>query len=304
MADRPVQEPVLDPVFPQRLADLLKKRSGRHITGAQLAPLIATALGQDHTFRDFLPQGEPARLRTFVERFVPSNLLLPTDLRKGSDYFFDIVGSNEPATAALSQRGRLWRSFVSINPQSKLVFDRTTVTVKALPSEIEPPADCVEIAPVALHEHAEICRAFVAKLRDDERVVPGLDKVLIDFDQTSYPRWLKALRAVPPLDRHWGEFRHQALLSLFCERLKGVGVREERVPELRAELARDYDAARLPAQAVVPIDIAASALRVGDDREKRARELLRLAAEKLPLEQLQAIQLPLGVILELLGNQG
>lgn len=295
--------PVLNKeLFSQRLGDLLKKQTARHISGAQLAPLIAEALGSENTYRDFLPKDEPPRLRVFVDRFVSPNLVLPTDLRKGSDYLFDIVGSTEPATAALSQQGRLWRSFVSIDPRAKLVLQLPTVSVKLLDNGIETPADCVEIQPVTLDEHADLCRAFAAELRSDGKLVPGLEEVLAGFDQTAYPRWLRVLRSVSPLDRQWGAFRQRGLLSLFADRLRQAGVQDDRVPGLQAELELDHDAARLRTRLPPSDTIAPSIARTGDDREKRARDLLRLVADKLPLDQLQTIQLPLGAILDLLGT--
>lgn len=118
-----------------------------------------------------------------------------------------------------------------------------------------------------------------------------------------YQRWLQMLRARKPLDREWGHFRNEELLSLYEQRLRQLGAPEDRAQQLKKELFLDHEVARAPkkaADALVAAEAASNAPR--DNRERRARELLRVASERLPLEQLLSVQLPVSVILDLTAH--
>lgn len=283
------------------LARLLSEKRAQYLPGAQLAPLVNQLLPQGSTFRSYLPSDRPQRLSSFVERYLPDSLVRATGLRQGSDLIYEITYSVD-AAEVMTQQGKLWRSFVAVDPSTRLVYDPQTAAITWLDKSIETPKDCSELASVSLVEHRQMCQQFVRDLAATGVTVPGMDEVLEDFDELSYAKWLRLLRSVKPLDRKWGEYRHQEILSLYDKRLAELGVDEQRREQLKEELARDRGAARSkPVRAeAAPARAPQGVTDSRAHRERRAREVLRAAADTLSYEQILALQLPLGVMLDVL----
>lgn len=287
--------------FAARLDQELRILGVPLLPGSQLAKLVNSALGEGRSFRDYLSSTEPSKLRTFIERFVPSEVVRPTEKRQGSDILFAVP--HEVSNFSLAQDGRLWRALVAVNPNSQLVFNHRTGAVSDLPVGLPVPDDCVLVERVQPFEHLQLRVDFCDFLQRGGVSLDGLREAATEESEGYYQRWLQLLRARKPLDREWGQFRDEQLLNLYVSRLRQLGATEERAQQLRQELFLDHEVARAPkkaADALVASEAAGTAPR--DNREKRARELLRIASERLTLEQLLSIHIPVGAILDLTAH--
>jgi len=297
-----VNAPELDrTAFAVRLEEELRALAVPLLPGSQLAKLVNRALGEGRSFRDYLLGPELPRLRTFIERFVSPEVVRPTEQRQGSDILFAVP--HEASAFSLAQDGRLWKAFVAVQPVSQLVFNRSTGAVSVLPTGLPVPDGCAVVERVQPHEHRALRANFCDSLAKRGVPVGDLLGAALEESEGFYQRWLHMLRVRKPLDREWGHFRNEELLSLYEQRLLQLGAPEDRAQQLKKELYLDHEVARSPkkaADALVAAEAASNTPRDHrDNRERRARELLRVASERLPLEQLLSVQLPVSVILDL-----
>lgn len=295
-----VSAPAIDQLQ-ERLRPKLMSLSRDHVLGSQLGPLIDQSLEPGARYRDFFPTGTMPRLRTFVERFL-EGLVVPTDQKQGSDFLYEILGST-PFEMPY-EGGRLWKSFVAVDPTQKLIFDSSIAAIKVAPLAVALPDGCSDITPVGLDEHRQLCIDFISDLEARGRGIGALKDVAASYTERSYPQWLKILRTQePPLDGEWGQFRHARLLGVFRQRLNALGVPETRIPQLVTELERDrLQASPRPKKIGKAAPQDATAVDTTVSKEKRARELLHLVIDRLDFDQLQKIQLPFGALFDLLGS--
>ena len=276
------------------------------IVGAQLAPLIDGCLPAGTTYRNYLPADEPSRLRSFVERYLV-DLVLPTDERRGSDFLYRIIHAVQDEGVIGRGDGRLWRSFVALKPSRHLAYDSQTAEIGILESLGEASEAIKLISPVTFAEHADICRQFYEQLVKDGVEQPLLMAMLADFHPQTYPMWLHVLRTSrPPLDKDWGGFRQAAILGLFEERLGALDVQGERAKQLVLQLRRDHEQSMRsktvePAATADSTPQAAAQTSPRDAKEKRAREALHAAVDRMSYEQIISLSVPFGVILDATG---
>lgn len=275
--------------------------------GAQLAPLIDGCLPAGTTYRNYLPAGEPSRLRSFVARYLV-DLVLPTDERRGSDFLYRIIHAVSDEGALGRGDGRLWKSFVALKPSRHLVYDGETAEIGILESLGEASEAIRTIPAVSFAEHAGICRQFYEQLVKSGDEQPLLKALLADFHPQTYPMWLHALRTSrPPLDKEWGAFRQTAILSLFEGRLGALDVHGERAKQLVLQLRRDHEQS-MRSKAVEPVAGAESTPQASapvpprDAKEKRARDALHAAVDRMSYEQILSLPLPFGVMLDATGT--
>ncbi len=273
------------------------------IVGAQLAPLIDGCLLAGTTYRNYLPADEPSRLRSFVERYLV-DLVLPTHERRGSDFLYRIIHAVQDEGAIVRGHGRLWKSFVALKPSRHLAYDSQTAEIGILESMGEASEAIKTISPVTFAEHAVICRQFYEQLVKDGDEQPLLKALLADFHPQTYPMWLHALRTSrPPIDKDWGGFRQEAILGLFEERLGALDVQGERAKQLVLQLRRDHEES-MRSKSVEPAATAESTPQAAaptpprDAKEKRAREALHAAVDRMSYEQIIALPVPFGVMLD------
>lgn len=289
------------------LAPKLLDLQAATIVGAQLAPLIDGCLPAGTTYRNYLPAGGPSRLRSFVERYLV-DLVLPTEERRGSDFLYRIIHAVPDEGAVGRGDGRLWKSFVALKPSRHLVFDSETAEIGILESLGEASKAIKTIPPVSFAEHASLCQQFYEQLVKRGEEQPLLKALLSDFHPQTYPMWLHALRTSrPPLDKEWGAFRQAAILSLFEERLGALDVRGERAGQLVLQLRRDHEQS-MRSKAAEPVASADATPQAPtpipprDAKEKRAREALHAAVDRMSYEQIMSLPLPFGVMLDATGG--
>jgi hypothetical protein len=279
------------------------------VKGALLAPLIDSCLPAGTTYRTYLPLNETPRLRNFVELQL-SELVRPTDERSGSDIIYSIIHAVRSDSVLVRADGQLWRTFVALAPTKQLVYDRKTAEIGLLELLAEAPEPLSLVRSVTFDEHRKICVEFYAHLESRGEAVPLLKELLQAFEPQSYPMWLRILRtSSPPLDKEWGKCRQQALLQIFRERLTAIAVPLERIGQLELQICRDHEQAILrktgtqtpAAESVASIS---SNPTPKDAKEKRARELLHVAVDRMSYEQMQSLLIPFGTLLDLVGTPG
>lgn len=272
------------------------------IPGSRLASLINEVLDEGWTYRDYFHAYDTPNLRKFVRQYVPPAVVSLTEERQGTDFLYAIP--QKASAVELAHEGKLWKSFVAVSPFAHLVYNRETGSVSVLSISLPVPDNCAPVPPVSLKEHYDLCIQFCAKIESEgaKADADALRAAVGTADEVLYTAWLKACRARKPLDRAWGQFRHERLLALYEVRLLHAGATPARVVQLRQELALDHEVARAPkqvAEATVATEAIGGANVARDDREKRAREMLKAAADRLTYEQLMTVQLPLGAVLDL-----
>jgi len=286
-----------------KLAELLQeRRTPPLIPGARLAPLVNEAIGGGWTYRDYFRARGIPNLRKFVDEYISPDVVRPTDERQGTDVLYAIP--RKASAVEQAHEGKLWKTFVAVVPTDNLVYNRVTGDVTLLSPTLPLPSDCVVVPPVAIDEQRELCLAFCDKLESEGSTegATALRGVLAESGDVFYQPWLNTLRMRKPLDRHWGQFRHDRLLELFEKRILAAGASAARAGQLKQQLALDHEIARSPKQveaATAATEAISGAGGARESRERRARELLKAAAERLPYDQLMAVQLPLGLLVDL-----
>ncbi|CAG2144863.1 hypothetical protein [Cupriavidus plantarum] len=288
------------------IASKLQELGAAKVVGAKLAPIVAQVLPAGTIYKNYLPTTKTPRLKDFVELYL-SDLIFTNDERQGTDIVYELRQQRSDSLAVVKNGdGMLWKSFVALSPSRKLVFDTSIGEIGTVLVTAQQPAECVEIRPVQFEEHREMCERFVAKLGSEHRDTADLAAVVENFDEQSYPLWLKALRTSrPPLDKEWGKFRQDSVLKLFHERLIAFQVSEDRIAQLKVQLERDRGQAQANATGVPPATAISNepSLSAKELRERRARELLHAAVDKMSYEQIQKLEVPFGVLLDLAAVQ-
>lgn len=291
-----------------RVGPALARLGAHKILGAQLGELINSALWPHGTYRDYRIPGASPKLRTFVDR-VLEGLVQSTSERQGNDSYYAVIGAAapEPAPAPVPplapDAGRLWRTFVAVNSLHRIVFDESIGAVSVAGSS-EIPEGSTVVPSATLAEHRAILVRFLAELQAKGRTIPALVEIEANYSAQSYPLWLKVLRAEqPPLDKEWGQFRQGQLVELFKTRLSQFQLSQERIGQLATELVRDHQQVVTSKDASTKTRLAeAVATEHMSAREKRAREALHRAIDRLSFEQIQQLQLPFGAMLPVLGG--
>lgn len=270
----------------------LKNYPGATITGGQLATLIrAEAPGLDLRALAGIPKG-PGAVTAFVTQHLSG--LVERIGNKGGDVLYRIDGRevvDMPPPAA-----EVWRTFVSPSSPNHIVFSRAT---GRLASRNTPAAGSDEfgVDKASLTEHDEIRAGFVDTLPEAEaailreRVAP----------ETTFMSWMSALREhLPEAAGKWGRYRRHKLSELLAAHIRGLGLDE---PLQRAALAQARDAERSAyeqsksQQTTVgkPADTLPAAQ---DDATAHARRLAHAAVDLLAYDELRALKMPLGVLLD------
>lgn len=272
------------------------------ITGGQLFKLmreVAPALN----YRDIvkIPKG-PGAQTAFIEMYLPG--AIERIGNQGGDILYKILGHTEDVDRPDSPE--LWNAFVTPSAPTHLVL-------KALPDGLIcrrdpaiPEAGEREIAKASVAELDQLRGDFVASLPPEEGVrLTGLAPPEMPFAD-----WTSTLRQhAPAMLRKWGAFRREQLSRIFANRidaleidevLKGRVLEQIKVAERNAyERSQPPTHARGRAAAVgASNDIGKKS---GRDAIAQARSLAHLAVDNMDYEELRALRLPLGVVLDALN---
>ncbi|WP_349744476.1 hypothetical protein [Roseateles cavernae] len=286
-------EKVLTDVVDRVRSRLLALKKAR-IVGSKLASIVGASLPEGKTFRDLLPDGverEAAPFRIFAEKCLAEVVTL-SSARRGTDLLYDIVDSGQEIEP---EPGDLWRAFVSVHPTQQLLLDLKALSLKAFASPSAKAADHAAILPVSLAEHKDVCIAYRGQLKQRGVDAPQLDDILQDYSAASYTKWLRVLRThTPPLDREWGGYRKQEMLSIFEARLRQLGIDDEQRLNVVAQLADD---APLSGGNSAPrLETTAPEAAPKETAVEQARRRLHMVIDRMTLEQMNALLIPFGLL--------
>ncbi|MDM5180810.1 hypothetical protein PO883_26870 [Massilia sp. DJPM01] len=288
-----------------QLAALLQGHGATRITGSRLAPLIDSLLPTGTTHRLFVQGGKTANLRAFVEQYLEGLVDVTTD-RSGTDPIYNIPPAS-PVTGKIRTRGMLWKSFVAVAPSRQLYFDRSTSELNVRESSAAASAETPTIHSVTIAEFEAMRGMFLTSLDEAGEVTPELVALLSCEVSATYQAWISRLKSTTPrLDRRWQEFRSDAIVHLFGLRLADLKVQGDRIEELKVQLLRDFEQARVgkveAEPAAAPESGVFSSGGPKEPKDKHARELLHAVVDRMTMEQMQSLNIPFSIVLELIKN--
>lgn len=289
----------------ERLSPLLAELNATKIPGSRLAPLIDSILPAGTTYRLFVQHRRPANLRAFVEDYLVG-LVETTSEKSGTDPIYTICTTSSPV-GEIRSHGMLWKSFVAVTPTRQLFFDKLTSELNVRESSTASSEQTPTVQSVTVAEFDLMRSQFLAALEQEGEVTSELKALLDGGDTVTYQTWVSMLKAATPrLDRRWQEFRRSAIVRLFESRLHGLAVQQERIEELKVQLLRDLEQTRThkPVGEPAATADANSAMTAGEkiSKEKHARDLLHTAIDRMTMEQMQSLNIPFSVVLELIKH--
>jgi len=280
----------------------LEKRPSPTIAGAQLSTLIHTA-APDLNVRTIVGilKG-PGALTEFIRRYLSDVVERIGHL--GGDPLYQIKG-REAASLPTSATPQIWRTFISPNSQQHLVLSLTTriLVVRdttALSGEGE-----VEVVKASPDEHDRIRADFEATLAEGT-VLDLREHVSSDTD---FDTWIKALKThAPEAVRKWGQYRRHRLAELFAVRITELSLEEtlqqEALKQIKASEVASYDAQKGEKPASQrPSPRSTGELDAAADADVTARRLARAAIDHLSYDELRALRIPLGAMLDAIRGE-
>lgn len=288
-----------------QLSPLLHELGTAKISGARLAPLIDSALPAGTNYRLFVQDHKPANLRAFVEQYLEGLVEVTTE-KSGTDPIYNIPSASS-TKGKIRTNGMLWKSFVAVAPSRQLFFDRSTSELNVRESLATALAETPTIQSITIAEFEAMRGRFVTLLEEGGDATPELKALLNSDVPVTYQDWISRLKLTTPrLDRRWQEFRRDSILRLFESRLIGLAIQSDRIEELKVQLLRDFEQTRAGKIEAAPT----AALDTGDIsvggqkevKEKHARELLHAAVDRMTMEQMQCVNIPFSIVLELIKH--
>lgn len=283
----------------------LKSRPDGAITGSQVHSLIQS-VAPELNVREVvgIPTG-PGALTKFIQDHLSDSLQRIGN--HGGDVLYGIVGHQQPAHG-LQDTSSIWRTFVSPRSQFKIAYDREEKRLKLVDDEQLQEDGLVELPKASLDEHDELRQEFVDQLEPAQAESVN-ETVRPDTDFTT---WIATLRTeFPSIYRAWGTFRKRRLLDLFVDRASAAGLEgddhQNLLQQIKASQFAAYDTAKqLKFQGEIRPDPKRSqSTRYEKPRSEveEARALVHLAVDLMAHDDLRAIKLPLGVVLDAIHNR-
>jgi hypothetical protein len=244
-------------------------------------------------------------LRAFVEQYLEGLVEVTTE-RSGTDPIYNIPSASS-ATGKIRTHGMLWKSFVAVAPSRQLFFDRPTSELNVRESSAAASAETPTIQSVTIAEFEAMRGTFLTSLDESGEATPELKAFLNCDVPVTYQAWISRLKSTTPrLDRRWQEFRRDSIVRLFELRLAGLAVQGDRIEELKVQLLRDFEQARagkLEAEPVAAPDSGVfSSGGPKEAKEKHARELLHAVVGRMTMEQMQGLNIPFSIVLEMIKH--
>jgi hypothetical protein len=274
--------------------DALKEIEGETRTGAQLHSLIKRASpGIDIRAIVDQPTG-PGALTKFI------GLHLGTLVRRvgmrGGDVLYSIGTSDiQPNTADPG----IWKAFVSPSAVNYLCLRKSDMSLFV--SEFERDDDDVElISKVTGDEHDEVRANFLTTISDDEKTKLNAKTE----GDASYDAFASALRAIG-LAGKWGHYRRVAFRELLSKRLKSLAVSDEDMPGILSQFGEAQNTLHNSLKATKsarelnpdsPLSIRSSS--PVKSESDQARSLAQAVIANLSYDELRAINIPFGAVLD------
>ncbi|MEJ7776994.1 MAG: hypothetical protein WKF52_06390 [Sphingomicrobium sp.] len=275
----------------------LEDRSAPTITGGQLFALIRSA-APDLDIRTVvgMPKGSGA-LTEFIRMYLSD--VVERIGNQGGDILHRIMG-REVATLPPSASSQIWRTFVSPNSSQHLVLSISARRLLARDTSASTAEGDVEVAKASPDEHDRMRADFAASLPEPAAAVLR-EQVASDAD---FESWIVALREhLPETTRQWGYYRRRRLSELFAARITGLELED---PLQRAVLEQirtaEFSAYEKPRDAKAAL-VKQGARQTGGpddatDATSRVRRLAHAAVDLLAYDELRALRMPLGAMLD------
>lgn len=272
--------------------------SGPTITGGQLYSLVRSAAPQlDIRALVNMPQG-PGALAAFVRRHLSD--LLQRFGNQGADVVYRIDGrefTESPSSAFL----QIWRTFVSPSSPQHLVISRSARSLISRDTPASAENGELELAKASVSEHDQMRADFMASMPD-----PIVETMMRHVaPEADFASWISALREhVPDGMRQWGQYRRERLAKLFTDRVAGLGLdeplRQAVLDQVKTAEIAAYGKQKGKAAMAKHGESSASVRETATDALRKARQLAHAAVDVLTYNELRALRLPLGAMLDAL----
>lgn len=275
----------------------LKARPEPTITGGQLFALIGS-VAPELSIRELvgIPRG-PGALTEFVRCHLTA--MVERIGNAGGDILYRISG-RDVGTLPLAASSDVWRTFVSPSSPKHIVLSRSARRLVTRDTTAVAAEDEVEVAKASSAEHDKMRADFTASLPESEAATLR-DHVVSDTDFAS---WIAALRQyLPEAMRLWGHYRRRRLSQLFATRIDELALEESLQRAVLAQVkAAEVSAYERPKDgtAAVAKDVTRPirSPEEATNTTSRARLLAHAAIDLLAYDELRALRLPLGVMLD------
>lgn len=278
----------------------LKARPDGAITGAQLHALIQS-VAPELNIREIvgIPTG-PGALTKFIQEYLSD--VVERIGTHGGDPLYGIIGHHHPAGGS-REVSSIWRTFVSPASYQKIAYDYEDKTLKLLEGDLIAQGNFLEIPKASVGEHDRLRLEFIENLDPGEALEV---KAVIEPD-SEFQEWIGALRTeFPSLYRAWGNFRKRKLLDLFLGRADIAELddteRQNLVEQIKASHFAAYES---PKEQKLPAAPSLSLKRTSQTKSYQtfgelgqARALAHRAVDLMAHDDLRAIKLPLGLVLD------
>lgn len=286
----------------------LRHYAREQITGGHVHGLIQSAAPEINVREVVgIPTG-PGALTQFINIYLKDHLERVGN--QGGDILYGIAGhAGEVGKGTTSPS--IWRAFVSPNSSSFLVLKRDEMKLVVRADPPKEAANEIEIAKAAVVEHDIIRKDFESVLSDEElQTIHRLNEAHSDFTN-----WIAALRAeVPAIYKKWGIYRKEKLFELFVSRVEPLEIEEDGrlalIAQIKESQRNSYEAslaskdsvrpteARPTSQYLATLTKSSSAISID-----RARKLAGRAIELMAYDDLRALKIPLGALLDAMHEE-
>lgn len=267
------------------------------ITGGQIASLIqSSAPDLDIRAAVNIPKGSGA-LTAFIKQYLSEQL--DHIGKQGMDTLHHVKGREIQATSTVASP-EIWRTFVSPNSRQQLVLSKSS----GLLISREAPAlseDELDVPKATVSEHDAIRAEFTKSLPPS--VIEALDDSLTP--NAEFEEWMTALRSQAPEEtRSWGHFRRKRLSHLLKTRVSGAsieaGLRVKVLAQIHASEAAAYEARKSATKATPDNrpETTQGVNRPAKEVASRALSLAHAAIDRLSYDELRALKIPLGALLD------
>ena len=272
------------------------------LTGGQIASLIKSVAPRlDFRATVGIPTGSGA-LTAFIEQYLSEQLERVGT--QGMDTLHRVKG-RELETPSPIASPEVWRTFVSPNSKQNLVLSIPTGLVIARESAASSKEE-VDIPKATTAEHDAIRAEFTKGL--PKQTLAECEKDL--SPDAEFEAWMTALRTYAPEEiKRWGHFRRQRLSELLVARVNAAGInvplRDRVLAHVKASEAAAYESRKSGGKGAGENNPAAVAGMNSPANESigRARLLAHAAIDRLSYDELRALKMPLGAMLDVVRRE-
>lgn len=267
------------------------------LTGGQIASIIRSAAPNlDVRAAVGIPKGSGA-LTAFIEQYLSEQL--ERIGKQGMDTLHHVKGREIQTPSTLASPD-IWRTFVSPNSKQHLVLSISTGLLLSRETAASS-NDELDIPKATTVEHDTIRAEFSKSL--PRQALARLEENLLS--DAEFEAWIMALRTYAPEEvRRWGHFRRQRLSELLQARVNEAQIttalREKVWAQIHASEAAAYETRKGGGKGAAEHEPAAIAT-VNDPTNEvlgRARWFAHAAIDRLSYDELRALKIPLGALLD------